>query len=202
MAKPAAPEPTDVRLVELAADHLRRYGLRRTTIVSIAEEAGMSHANVYRYFPSKAALLDAVIEAWLKPIEKGLRDIADGPDPASDKLERLASAIHRAYRQKLENDPALFEMFVDLVKRREALARRHRSRFVSEVQRITDEGMASGSFAVENQRDAVGLYMDALSRFIGPEQVLLDREAPSAEIESRLDRVVRLVLWAITSGRI
>ena len=48
MAKAPPPEPTDVRLIELAADHLRRYGVGRTTVVSIAQAAGMSHANVYR----------------------------------------------------------------------------------------------------------------------------------------------------------
>ena len=48
----------------------------------------MSHANIYRYFPSKSALVEGVTDYWLRPIEAGLRDIADGPDPAYDKLER------------------------------------------------------------------------------------------------------------------
>ena len=34
-------------------------------VVAIAREAAMSHGNVYRYFPSKEALFDAVTEQWL-----------------------------------------------------------------------------------------------------------------------------------------
>ena len=42
---------------------IRRYGFHGASMVQIAAEAGMSHANVYRYFPSKAALFDAVLGA-------------------------------------------------------------------------------------------------------------------------------------------
>ena len=46
-------------LLGIATDHVRRFGIERTTVVAIAREAGMTHANVYRYFPSKEALVDA-----------------------------------------------------------------------------------------------------------------------------------------------
>ena len=69
----------DQRILELAGDHLRRFGPRRTTIVGIAEAAGMSHANVYRYFPSKQALFEAVTALWLKPLEAQLARHRRGP---------------------------------------------------------------------------------------------------------------------------
>ena len=101
MGTTKATDPVDQKLLELAAQHIRRYGPKKTTIVSIAEEAGMSHANIYRYFPSKHALVDAVIEQWLKPIEKGMKDITDSPDPARDKLERLTSTSVSVQRLSL-----------------------------------------------------------------------------------------------------
>ena len=134
--EPPVSEPIDVRLVDLAAEHVRRYGLRRTTIVGIAHEAGMSHANVYRYFPSKEALIDAVLDQWLKPIEKGARDIADGPDPAVDKLERLASAVFRAYRRKLDEDTAIFQIFAEASAAGRPIARRHRNRIGAEFNTV------------------------------------------------------------------
>ena len=92
MARASSSESTDVRLLDLAAEHIRQHGLARTTVVAIAREADMSHANVYRYFPSKEALVDAVTAQWLKPVEAGLREISDAPDPVLDKLERILSA--------------------------------------------------------------------------------------------------------------
>ncbi len=108
---PAKPS-TDLRLLELAAEHVRRHGAARLTITEIADAAGMSHANVYRYFRSKAALLEAITTAWLAPLEAGLRVIADAPDPVYDKLERLLFAIHRAYNDKLATDPKIFDIFL------------------------------------------------------------------------------------------
>lgn len=202
MARPPAPEPIDVRLVDLAAAHVRRYGLRRTTIVAIAQEAGMSHANVYRYFPSREALIDAVLDQWLKPIEKGARDIVDGPDPAVDKLERLASALFRAYRRKLDEDAAIFQIFAEASAAGRPFARRHRNRLGAEFHRVIEEGVSGGSFLLGDQRGAVLMIWDALGRFLNPATVAQDREIPAGQLESRMDQIVRILLKAFTGGQL
>ena len=121
-----AREPVDQKLLALAAEHLRRFGRKRLTVVGVAEEAGMTHANVYRYFPSKVALLDAVVEVWLKAVERRLAEVVDGPDPADDKLERFVLAMARANRQALGEDPHLFEALKTSLIARSAVTRRHR----------------------------------------------------------------------------
>lgn len=197
MARNAQPEPTEARILRIAAEHVRKYGLERTTIVSIAAEAGMSHANVYRYFPSKDLLVDALTDAWLKPLEAGLHEIADAPDPADDKLERILSAIHRAYRDKVESDLNHFAIFVGSVEAGQALARRHRSRVQTEIQRVLEEGMGGGVFRPSDLRRATSLVFDGLHRFIHPVAVKLDREAPREQIDSRFERVTRVILRAL-----
>lgn len=200
MARLPAPEPVEARILELAANHIRRYGLRRTTIVSIAEDAGMSHANVYRYFPSKAALVEAVTDYWLRPIEAGLRDIADGPDPAYDKLERILSALQRAYRDKLDSDENLFELFADATARSTAIARRHRNRIQGEIQRVIDEGMATGAFFSGDQRRALAFVFDSLFRFLHPVAVRLDRDARPDQLAARFERVLQQLLRGLIQG--
>lgn len=197
MARNPQPEPTDAKILRIAADHVRKYGLERTTVVSVAAEAGMSHANVYRYFPSKESLIDALTDAWLKPIEAGLHEIADAPDPADDKLERILSAIHRAYRNKVETDPNLFSIFAAAVEGGRALARRHRSRVQAEIQRVLEEGMGGGVFRPGDLRRATSLVFDGLHRFIHPVSVKLDRDVPREQIDSRFERTTRVVLRAL-----
>lgn len=197
MARTPPPEPTDAKILRIAADHVRKYGLERTTVVSVASEAGMSHANVYRYFPSKDSLVEALTDHWLKPIEAGLHEIADAPDPADDKLERVLSAIHRAYRNKVETDPNLFAIFSDAVEEGRALARRHRSRVQSEIQRVLEEGMGGGVFRPGDLRRATGLVFDGVHRFIHPVSVKLDRDVPREQIDSRFERLTRVVLRAL-----
>ena len=83
----------------------------------------MTHANVYRYFPSKAALFEEITASWLRPIETRLREAAEAAAPAYDKLESMLMTVHRAYRQKLENDPALFDLLIEALEEDRGSAR-------------------------------------------------------------------------------
>ena len=75
--EPAA-ESVETRILEIARAHLRKFGAARTTVVGVAHEAGMTHANVYRYFASKTALYEEITASWLRPIEARLRQTAEG----------------------------------------------------------------------------------------------------------------------------
>ena len=201
MGKAPPIEAPERRILDMAATHIHRFGLRRTTVVAIADEAGMSHANVYRYFPSKQALLEAVTDYWLKPIEAEVREIGDGPDPAYDKLERIIGAVHSAYRNKLEADPHLFAVFVDAADKGLALARRHRNRLQGELQRVLEDGMSAGTFAQADQRRALALIFDCLHRFIHPVAVRMDADVPRGQYDARFERVLRLTMSGLTRGR-
>lgn len=196
-----APESVESRLTEIARAHLRKFGAARTTVVGIAAEAGMTHANVYRYFPSKLELFEEITAAWLRPIEARLREAADGADPANDKLERMLMAIHRSYRAKLEDDPALFDLLIDALAKDRASARKHRTRVQSEIQRVVEEGVASGAFAMADRRRAMALIFDAAHRFIHPVAMKLDRSTPSAPLAARFELISGLVLRALRVGR-
>ncbi len=202
MPSPPIVEPVEARLLEIARAHVRRFGAARTTIVGIAAEAGMTHANVYRYFPSKLELLEEISASWLRPLEARLREAAEGADPAYDKLERMLLALHRAYRQRLEGDPALFDLLIDALAKERPSARRHRSRVQSEIQRVVEEGIASGAFAMADRRRALSLIFDATHRFIHPVALRLDKEGAAAPLAARFETVVSMVLRTLRTGRV
>ena len=195
-------EPVEARLLAIASEHVRKFGAGRATVVGIAQEAGMTHANVYRYFASREALFEEITAFWLRPLEARLREAADGADPAYDKLERMLLAIYRAYRQKLETDPAVFDLLIDALDKAKGAARKHRARVQSEIQRVVEEGVASGAFAMTDRRRALSLIFDVAHRFIHPLAVRLDAEAPAAALEGRFERVIALALRALRAGRV
>jgi len=86
----SGPDSVEARILEVARAHIRRFGVARATIVGVAHDAGMTHANVYRYFPSKATLFEEITASWLRPIETRLREVADGPAPAVTTTTRPA----------------------------------------------------------------------------------------------------------------
>jgi AcrR family transcriptional regulator len=195
-------EPTDARILALAGMHLRRFGRTRLTIVGIAEEAGMTHANVYRYFRSKEALVDAVVERWLRSVERRLADIADGPDPADDKLERLILGLAKAYRDTLAEDVNLFDAFTQTLLKRRPAGKRHRARIRALIERVLDEGIATGTFEPREREQAVLFVLDTTHRFIHPASMALEADVPQSSLDARLGTILRVTLRVLANGAV
>ena len=60
------------RLVGAAADLLYRQGVEKTTLADIAQAADVPLGNVYYYFKTKDAIVDAVVEAHVQGLEETL----------------------------------------------------------------------------------------------------------------------------------
>ncbi|UZF90277.1 TetR/AcrR family transcriptional regulator [Bosea sp. NBC_00550] len=193
-------EPSETRILTVASEHLRKFGLKRFTVVAVAEEAGMTHANVYRYFPSRVALIDAVVDVWLKATERRLADVADGPDPADDKLERLILALAKANRDLLSEDPHLFAALSLAVAKRHAISRRNRTRVRALFERVVDEGIATGVFEPRDRDRAIAFVIDATHRFIHPASLALEADVPLASVDTRLSTLIRVILRVLGSG--
>jgi AcrR family transcriptional regulator len=194
--------PADSRLLAIAADHLKRFGPRQVTVVSIADAAGMTHANVYRYFASKAALIDAVAGQWLRMVEAAIADVADSPDPADDKLERLLQAWARTHRELLTEDRHLFDVYCSATETSRALIRKHRTRMRLLIERVLDEGIVTGKFDPRDRERALAFISDAVYRFINPLTVRLDADVPQDILEQRLAAMIRVVLRALANGSV
>ena len=83
---------TPERILDVTEDVLRRFGLAKATVVDVARALDVSHGSVYRHFPSKASLRDAVAKRWLDRANAPLEKIAEGSGPAAARLERWLRA--------------------------------------------------------------------------------------------------------------
>ncbi|MBV8472525.1 MAG: TetR family transcriptional regulator [Hyphomicrobiales bacterium] len=201
MPQSSPADSVEARILEIARAHVRKFGPARATVVGVAQEAGMTHANVYRYFPSKATLFEEITASWLRPIETRLRETAEGAAPAYDKLESMLMTLHQSYRQKMESDPALFDLLIEALEEDRGSARRHRARVQSEIQRVVEEGVASGAFAMTDRRRAMSLIFDAAHRFVHPIALRLDKDISSAAMGARFETIVAMVLRTLRTGR-
>jgi AcrR family transcriptional regulator len=197
-----ASESVEVRLLTIAARQLRQHGSQGVTVVGVAKAAGMTHANVYRYFPSKAALIDAVAGQWLRTLEAQIAGIADAPDPADDKLERLIQAWARVHRDLLKRDRHLFDVYCTATETSRALIRKHRARMRQLIERVLDEGIVTGKFEPRDREKAHAFISDAVYRFINPLTVRLDAEVPQDILDQRLATMIRVVLRALANGSV
>jgi AcrR family transcriptional regulator len=74
--------------VETAEALFRRMGFAKTAVADIAAELGMSAANVYRFFPSKIAIVQAICQQCLSEVEEAAWSIARSKAPAAQRIER------------------------------------------------------------------------------------------------------------------
>src|SRR5216684_6511187 len=83
------PEDTRARIMDTAEALFRRLGFAKTAVADIAAELDMSPANVYRFFPSKNAIVEAICQRCLGEVEEKAWAVARSRGSASARLERL-----------------------------------------------------------------------------------------------------------------
>jgi len=91
------PDPdTAARVLAAAADLIGRDGLAALSMDELAALAGVSRASVYRIFPGKAALIEALMNAYTPwaPIIARLEEIGDRPpEQVLPEIYRSAASI-------------------------------------------------------------------------------------------------------------
>jgi AcrR family transcriptional regulator len=181
------------RILAAAAQQLRRHGPRKFTVVDVAEAAGMTHPNVYRYFTSKTGLLDALVANWLRPLEDRVETVVNAPDPVPDKLERMVVAISRAYRAARAEEPQLFAAFAAAAADGRPVASKHRYRMRRAFERVIEEGIGTGIIGIRDRAKALALLLDASWRFVDPAALLAESDG-EAGLDGRLERVLEAAL--------
>lgn len=82
-------------IVDAAFRLFRDHGYNDTSLPTVAKEAGISTANVYRYFDSKLDLLFSLYEPWLQErldkLELALKKI----ESPTERIEQLLIALWR-----------------------------------------------------------------------------------------------------------
>ena len=126
-------------ILQAAEEVLRRYGPAKANVVDVARALNVSHGSVYRHFPSKAALREAVAERFLDSMSAPLEGI-DDPRAWFDTL--IATK-----RKKALEDPELFATYVALAAESDAVIRRHVDHLVHSLAAIVgDERTARALF--------------------------------------------------------
>jgi AcrR family transcriptional regulator len=182
-----------LRILKVAKANLMRYGLAKTTVVDIARDLGMSHSNVYRFFRTKADILDAVIEGWLTGEEEAMTTLAAGEGSAGERLERLLLAQLARKRAKYAVDAELNELYWRILAERPAAVARHSAAVLGVFARIIGDGVRDGEFATLDAAMAALVVRRATAGFFTPEALRRDERAGS-EDEVALRAVIRTLV--------
>jgi AcrR family transcriptional regulator len=179
------------RILDTAKVLLRRYGPDKMTVMDIARELKMSHANVYRFFRTKSEILDALIDEWLSQIEAFVETVAARATPASDRLEAVVLELHRKRRQKLLDDAEFYETYKRVIELRPDFAEKRREKIFNVFRRLIEEGIEAGEFKAVDSNEAANVLKDASAIFLHP---LMIPTVLKEDTETRARNVVRYVI--------
>lgn len=183
------------RIVAAARRHFFAHGFRNVTMDDLAAELGMSKKTLYASFPSKEALLEAVLKNKFESVEVDLERLAaDAQGDALDNLKRLLACLqhHTAeiqppfVRDIRRSAPQLFGV---VERRRRNLIRRHFGRFFADGR---ERGLVRRDIRIDV---IIEILLGATEAVVNPEKLAELRLSPN---EAYMD-VINVVLKGIVT---
>ena len=189
---------TPERILEVTEDVLRRFGLAKATVVDVARALDVSHGSVYRHFPSKASLREAVAKRWLDRANAPLAEIAESSGPAPARLERWLRAMIGIKCKKVCDDPEMFATYLTLAREACEVVKAHKERLVDQVAHIIADGVKQGAFQVADAKVSARAVFDATTRYHHPAH---SDEWKDPQLAARIDALLALLLKGLEAPR-
>jgi AcrR family transcriptional regulator len=155
-------------IVDAAERFFREIGYQKTTVADIARSLRMSPANVYRFFESKKAINEAVLERYKREQEEAIAAIAGEDRPAAERLCDILAASHRLNAARFAGHARMQEMVCAAMEESWDAIIAHIERFDAVLRRVVADGIASGEFRPMEPADATGCIRMAMIRFMHP----------------------------------
>ena len=164
---PTADE-TRARILSEAERLFRHYGYAKTTVADIAEACAMSSANVYRFYPSKSAINEAICSLIFSELEGQLRKIAVSDAPASQRLTRFIELVARYTSETYTNEKKVHDMVAVAMEENWGAIERHLQAARTMLATIIESGIKAGEFKAQDPEKAARRVHFALAGFSHP----------------------------------
>jgi AcrR family transcriptional regulator len=191
------PDDTRARIMDTAEALFRRLGYAKTAVADIAGELKMSPANVYRFFPSKNAIIEAICQRCLSELEDRAWAVARSRGSAAERLERLVLEILAYHRENHLTEQRVNDMVLAAIELSWGAIRAHKEHMRMVFEAVLREGIERGEFERVDPRETSRLMLISLVNFCHPvlvAQYLQDQ----GDLETDARATIRFLLRAIT----
>ena len=139
------------KILEVAEHEFARDGFAGAHLQKIASQVGVQKTALYYYFPSKAALYEAVLTRILEDFDRALSTALEKPGSLEERLERLMDGMNDLLAERRNYSDILIRIFVDRSHISEPL-RILIVRVVGRLMAFFKEGVDSGVFVKASAR--------------------------------------------------
>jgi AcrR family transcriptional regulator len=183
-----------LRILEAATQRFAQFGYNKTTMAEVAQDCGMSAANLYRYFENKldigANLACSCLSTKREQMQIIIRQRERG---AAERLQDVVlQALNYTYEQWSEN-PRMNEMVNAICGARMNIVDEHKQGEHQLLMELLEDGNARGEFQINNIDDTATAIATAITAFNIP--LLM----PLCSIETFRQRA-KSVVWLLLNG--
>jgi AcrR family transcriptional regulator len=192
------PDDTRARIMDTAEALFRRLGYAKTAVADIAAELKMSPANVYRFFPSKNAIIEAICQRCLGECEERAWAAARSRGSAAERIEGVVLEILAYHRENHLTDQRVNDMVLAAIELSWGAIRAHKEHMRMVFEGLLREGIERDEFEAVDPRETSRLMMVSLVTFCHPvlvAQYLQD----GGDLEADARATVRFLLRAVTA---
>ncbi|WP_042169350.1 TetR family transcriptional regulator [Paenibacillus gorillae] len=190
---------TKEAILDAAEQVLRRYGPDKTSVVDIAKALQVSHGTLYRHFPSKTALREAVTERWLQQsVAEPLTAIIEQQhNDAAESLHTWLKTLIRIKRNASLDDAEMFAMYAAVTLDPTAIIDEHIDSLVGQIAVLLERGKNSGVFRMEQPADRLAQALfSATAKFHHPAHAA---EWTAESVDEEFDSLWRLLLSGLSA---
>ncbi|MFN4272289.1 MAG: TetR family transcriptional regulator [Aliihoeflea sp.] len=188
-----------VAIIEAATALVRRLGEGKTNMVDIGRALGVSHAALYRFFPSKAAVMDAIVQEAMDEEEELAGKWLEADGPAAERLLLMILDIHHRKRVRFTGDREIHDLYRRILIERPDMILAYAQRMTRLIEKLVAQGVDRGEWRVSDVSMAAGVVRDAVTAFIHP-QLLAQAIEMNAPVEDQLRATVATLTRAFEAG--
>lgn len=193
---------TDPReaILKAAGERILHYGYNKTTMSEIASDCGMSAGNIYRFFPSKIDIAEAMTRSFSTETHQTYSSIVrdTARSPTQKMLDFFVFRMERTFRL-FEKNPKLMELAEIMGRERPDYLAEERAQERMQLEKILEEGQKAGEFAFETSLTMTADFVQcAVMKFRFPQ--LWTTEQFDA-LKQELEGVLSLMLTGLSARR-
>lgn len=159
------------RILDAAERLFKHYGYTKTNVADIARDLGMSTANIYRFFASKADIHQALCRRMVDAVYQMAVSVTSTEASACEKLKAYALAQHRITVETMLDEKKVHEMVVVAMEQNWPVIEEHIEQLRKLCQRIIEQGIAAGEFRQQDATLASENFMSSIVILCHPQLV-------------------------------
>ncbi len=191
-------DETRQRIATVAEELFRRMGFAKTAVADIAAELGMSPANVYRFFPSKNAIVETICQRCLAEIDGKVTEIVAGPGTPQQKITDIFLSILRYHKDNFLAERRLHDMVLVAIEHNWDNIEAHKARICAAMAEVLRQGEAAGVFEPHDSEAVSWILLGMNVRFCHP--ILIAQEIDQ-DLETQLRASTMFALRSIEKRR-